>query len=84
MYSEISLGLCSRHTPLNYLPGWDSASWGYHGDDGKKYFDDTGTPYGTTFKRGDIIGCYVRLKENISFTLNGASLGKYTELQTPG
>jgi hypothetical protein len=31
-------------------------SWGYCGDDVKKYFEATGTPYGTTFKTGDVIG----------------------------
>jgi SPRY domain len=58
-------------------------SWGYHGDDGKKYFEGTGTPYGTTFKTGDVIGCNVHLKGNIFFTLNGASLGKYVNSLLP-
>ena len=77
------MGLCSKYVPLDSFPGWNFASWGYHGDDGKKYFENTGTPYGTTFKTGDIIVCYIRLKDNISFTLNGASLGKYRQLPTP-
>lgn len=77
MHREIGLGLCSRYTPLYSFPGWTSTSWGYHGDDGHKYVKGTGTPYGETFKTGDIIGCKVRLKEEIVFTKNGASLGKH-------
>jgi hypothetical protein len=53
-------------------------SWVYYGDDGKKYFEGTGTPYGTTFKTGDVIGCNVHLEGNIFFTLNGASLVSMT------
>jgi hypothetical protein len=62
--------------PLNSLPGWESASWGYHGDNGHKYSDNTGTPYGETFETGDVIGCKVRLNYDVVFTKNGASLGK--------
>jgi Ran-binding protein 9/10 len=80
MYSEIAVGLCSRYTRLDSLPGWTSTSWGYHGDDGHKYSKDTGTPYAKTFEAGDIIGCKVLLKGNIVFTKNGASLGKYRHL----
>jgi len=75
MYSEIGLGLCSRYTPLDTFPGWTSASWGYHGD-GFKFAEGNGTQYGKTFKTGDIVGCKVRLKHDIIFTKNGASLGK--------
>jgi Ran-binding protein 9/10 len=80
MYSEIAVGLCSRYTGLNSLPGWTSASWGYHGDDGHKYSKNTRTPYSETFNTGDIIGCRVSLKNNVVFTKNGASLGKYRHL----
>ena len=82
MYREIGLGVCNKYASLDSFPGWNSSSWGYHGDDGEKYSEGTGTPYGTTFKTGDIIGCYVHLKEKISFTLNGTSLGKYSQLLT--
>jgi hypothetical protein len=76
------LGLCSGYTPLDSLPGWNAASWGYHGDDGEKYFKGTGICYGTTFKSGDIVGCNVHLNSNIFFTLNGHSLGKYRQFLT--
>jgi hypothetical protein len=82
--SEIAIGLCSRYTSLDSLPGWNSTSWGYHGDNGNKYSEDgDGTPYGPTFETGDIIGCHVRLKDNVSFTLNGSSLGKHRHVLTP-
>lgn len=80
MYSEIAVGLCSRYTRLDSLPGWTSASWGYHGDDGHKYSKNAGTPYSETFNTGDIIGCRVSLKNDVVFTKNGASLGKYRHL----
>jgi hypothetical protein len=80
MYSEIGLGLCSRYTSLDSLPGWTSASWGYHGRESYKYAENTRIPYGYAFDTGDIIGCRVRLKHDIFFTKNGASLGKYTHL----
>ena len=80
MYSEIGLGLCGRWTHLNSFPGWTSASWGYHGDDGKKFAGGLGIPYGKTFKTGDIIGCRVNLKNDVAFTKNGTSLGKYGDL----
>jgi hypothetical protein len=83
MYSEIGLGLCSRYTSLDSFPGWASASWGYHGHDGCKYAENTRTPYSYTFETGDIIGCKVRLKDDIFFTKNGASLGKYRHLHLP-
>jgi hypothetical protein len=82
--SEIGLGLCSRYTSLDSFPGWTSTSWGYHGDNGNTYCGKSiGTPYGTTFETGDIVGCYVRLKDNVSFTLNGSSLGKHRHVLAP-
>jgi hypothetical protein len=74
------LGLCSSYTRLNSFPGWTSASWGYHGDDSRKYSDGTGAPYGETFGTGDVIGCKVRLNDEVVFTKNGTSLGMYRDL----
>jgi len=52
-----------------------SPSWGYHGDDGKKFSGSTGADYGQTFGTGDTIGCRVRRMGDIIFTKNGVSLG---------
>jgi SPRY domain len=79
-YSEIVLGLCSSYTRLNSLPGWTSASWGYHGDDGDRYSDNAGTSYGETFGTGDIIGCKVGLHNDVIFTKNGTSLGRRRDI----
>jgi hypothetical protein len=47
------------------MPGWDTESWGYHGDDGKKFGDNDGQgwQYGPTYGNGDTVGCgfdYIR------------------------
>jgi hypothetical protein len=57
------------------MPGWTSLSWGYHGDDGKKYESGTGAIYGETFTTGDVIGCRVHLGADVAFAKNGTSLG---------
>lgn len=64
------------------MPGWWSAfapSWGYHGDDGRKFeYVDTkeeGVPYCETYGPGDIVGCGVDfMKGTIYYTKNGKSL----------
>lgn len=74
--------------------GWHSlslydhgTSWGYHGDDGKKFHrefqtilyeedDGRGIPYGPTYGKGDVIGCCVDFtQKNAFFTKNGQHLG---------
>ena len=56
---------------------WEVNSYGYHGDDGKKYCGSgTGTSYGPTFHAGDIIGVGLNTESNsIFFTRNGSWLG---------
>jgi len=60
------------------MPGWDSFSFGYHGDDGGIFHEHGGMvrQYGPRFGRGDIVGCGVDYAMNgIFFTLNGKFLG---------
>jgi len=58
------------------MPEWEFASWGYHGDNGKKYNESgTGAIYGETFTTGDVIGCRVHLTQDVAFAKNGTSLG---------
>ena len=55
----IGIGLSSANSDLNCLPGWRSRSYGYHGDDGKKFengISHRGKVYGPTFTTNDIIG----------------------------
>ncbi len=75
--SAIGLGLCRSYSSLDTMPGWESSSWGYHGDDGFAYQSGGGTSYGEKFGTGDTIGCQFSVDTGISFTKNGAPLGKY-------
>ena len=62
------------------MPGWHEKSWGYHGDDGKKFNSPTsqGLRYSETYTTGDTVGCGInRRTGKIFFTLNGFNQGKY-------
>lgn len=56
---------------------WENNSYGYHGDDGKKYSGSgLGTHYGPTFTTGDVVGAGLHTETNeIFFTKNGEWLG---------
>ena len=63
------------------MPGWRRGSWGYHGDDGKKYgvlnYDNDGDIYGPTYGTGDTVGCGVDFTSGCAFfTKNGVKLSK--------
>lgn len=49
---------------------WEPQSYGYHGDDGKKYHaNGHGDDYGPTFSTGDVVGAGVHLdRQEIFFT----------------
>ena len=75
----VAVGLSSSRFLYNHrLPGWDSESYGYHGDDGN-IFHGHGRQfgaYGPTFGFGDIVGCGINYRtKSIFFTLNGEFLG---------
>eukprot|EP01083_Nonionella_stella_P278200 945976_1 len=60
------------------MPGWDSYSYGYHGDDGGIFHSkgDMIRVYGPTYNVGDTVGCGVNYQTGgIFFTLNGNFLG---------
>ena len=61
------------------MPGWHHDSWGYHGDDGKRFSEaGPGVPYGPLYGTGDVVGCGVDFKSKIAFfTKNGEKLGKW-------
>lgn len=69
----IGVGYSDAQFNGNRQPGWDSSSYGYHGDDGRKYHHSSrGESFGPTFARNDVIGCgYNYLKKQIFYTING-------------
>ena len=74
-----AIGLANEYFSLHTrMPGWDSCSYGYHGDDGG-IFHKTGhmlREYGPTFGSGDVIGCGIDYHERaIFYTHNGKFLG---------
>lgn len=74
---HISIGFAARDVKLSRLPGWESNSWGYHGDDGYSFAaEKSGTPFGPTFGTGDIIGCGIDFTTHKAFfTKNGTLIG---------
>ncbi|KAG5517880.1 hypothetical protein PMAC_000335 [Pneumocystis sp. 'macacae'] len=78
-YYEIEI-LSKGYEGLDYflvLPGWESDSWGYHGDDGHSFCcQGIGKEYGPKFTKGDIVGCGINFSSGIGFyTKNGVHLG---------
>lgn len=60
------------------MPGWDSQSFGYHGDDGGTFHASGGMVerFGPCFGEGDTVGCGIDyVTRGIFFTLNGNFLG---------
>ena len=72
----IGIGLTHTDCDLDRLPGWEKFSIGYHGDDGHLFdCSGTGTKYGPTFSKGDIIGvCWNLIENTVFFTKNGKGL----------
>ncbi|RIA81769.1 concanavalin A-like lectin/glucanase domain-containing protein [Glomus cerebriforme] len=74
--TNIGIGFCKQNMLLNRLPGWDWNSYGYHGDDGKRFQRGNGIRYGPFFNRGDIVGCGINfLNQTAFYTKNGVHLG---------
>ncbi|KXZ46470.1 hypothetical protein GPECTOR_43g906 [Gonium pectorale] len=73
----IGVGFCTAEVLLSKLPGWDSHSYGYHGDDGNAFSGSgMGRPYGPGFTAGDVVGAlYDRSDNSISYYKNGEPLG---------
>ncbi|OQO01976.1 hypothetical protein B0A48_12449 [Cryoendolithus antarcticus] len=54
----IAIGFVAPPYPSWRLPGWHRASLGVHGDDGRRYVDDSygGKDFTHAFRRGDVVG----------------------------
>ena len=79
----IGVGFSGHKPNLNRLPGWESESWGYHGDDGFSFACSAsgGKHYGPKFSSLDVIGCGVNFRTGTAFfTKNGIFLGMSTHL----
>ncbi|CAM9816443.1 unnamed protein product, partial [Laminaria digitata] len=75
----VAIGLSEGSFPLQgKMPGWDSASYGYHSDDGGAFHDAGSMLFkcGPSFGPGDVVGCGLDYSggddcADIFFTLNG-------------
>ena len=77
LFGRAYIGLTTFGTDLHRAPGWDLETYGYHGDDGKKFSGQPwGTKYGPVFEVNDVVGCGVNFEnQTCFFTLNGKFLG---------
>ena len=73
----IGIGFSGKKANLNRLPGWETDSWAYHGDDGFSFAcTATGKAYGPRYTSQDTIGCGVNFRTGDAFfTKNGVDLG---------
>ena len=76
----VCVGFASNMYDLDRQPGWESISYGLHGDNASLYHNDGSSirhlQSCTLFKAGDIIGCGLdRKKHEIFYTQNGKHLG---------
>jgi Ran-binding protein 9/10 len=74
--TAIAVGFSTAEASLERLPGWETHSWGYHGDDGKMFSGEhAGRTYGPTFSTNDVVGCGVDFNLGQAFfTVNGREL----------
>ena len=79
--SIVGIGICTESFNPNTMPGWeDSGSYGYHGDDGCIFINDSVPRYSYSMRPwgpGDTVGCLVDtsnpLRRSIRFFKNKVS-----------
>ncbi|GIL56975.1 hypothetical protein Vafri_12242, partial [Volvox africanus] len=61
----------SNHNVARHV-GWDAGTFGFHGDDGKTYFEGRNEYYGFKYGKGDVVGAALDFqRKEIFFTKNG-------------
>lgn len=82
----IGIGFSGPRVSLERLPGYDSDSWGYHGDDGMTFCCQmTGRKFGPTFTTNDVVGCGVNFMTGTAFfTKNGVLIQGIFAIVTQG
>lgn len=62
--SGIAIGFAAAPYPAWRLPGWHRGSLGVHGDDGRRYVDNSygGIDFTSPFKKGDVVGIGMTFK----------------------
>lgn len=75
--TTVCIGFAPKSVSLARAPGWETDSYGYHGDDGLVFAGhNVGKHYGPPFTAGDTIGCGINFKTGSAFfTKNGVNLG---------
>jgi hypothetical protein len=70
----VAIGLATKKFGLAaYMPGWDVHSYGYHGDDGKKFHaGGVGDRYSAAFGAGDTVGCGLAFVPSVMSSLPAA------------
>jgi hypothetical protein len=75
--SYVYIGVRPKASSLDSLPGFDSTSWGYHGDDGGIFHDSENLSSSESFGLGDTVGCGFDSRDRtLFFTRNGLALGE--------
>jgi len=82
----LAVGFCAAPYPAIRLPGWERGSLAVHGDDGRRYVNDSdgGKDFTDAFRDGDTVGLGVRyspahehgrVEGEVFFTRNGQLQG---------
>lgn len=73
---EPVVGVANSTANLTLYLGGDINGWGYYGDNGNKYNNNSGVAYGATFVAGDVIGMALDMNAGtLTFYKNGVSQG---------
>ena len=72
----IAIGYCAKPYPSWRLPGWERASLGVHGDDGRRFVNDTwgGKDFTTKFVEGETVG--IGMEFDVRVADAGAGAGR--------